>query len=84
MTVLTKDMAGFYTPGTKVQLRHELYDSVRGVSFRGIYDGDWVTIVSNYASSTGVVVVKNHRNEATHEIDGQCPVYDVEGDAHGR
>lgn len=39
--------------------------------------GDWVVVVGNYASTTGVVVVKNESNNATEEHDGRSSLCEV-------
>lgn len=61
---------GTYAPGSRVQLADYSAGERR--------PSDWVRIVGNYATTTGVVVVKNERNNATHEKDGRSPLYAVD------
>lgn len=63
---------GAYAPGAHVQLaRHDTRTNTK-------QPGDWVTVVGNYADTTGVVVVKVDRNKATVEKDGRDPLFDVD------
>jgi hypothetical protein len=40
--------------------------------------GPWVIVVSNYASTTGVMVVRHELNRAIFEIDGRHPLFEVD------
>jgi len=70
-----KYVLGTYAKGSRVQLGNwEQHGRHPGM----LMPSDWVTVVLNSADTTGVVVVKNDRNGATHELDGRSPLFEVD------
>lgn len=83
-TLGKKYTLGTYARGAHVQLGEHLppiFESLgkgRWATLSSLAAGEWVTVVNNYAHTTGVVVVKSDRTGAIYERDGRSPLFDLD------
>ena len=71
-----KYVLGTYGPGSRLQLGVWTFPTYQPAGV--ITPGAWVTIIGNYADTSGFVVVRDEESGARYEVDGRQPIVELD------